>query len=307
MPDSPMKIVVIGTINKDIILPFEGAPIQSFGGIYYTITALSTLASSPVEIIPVSFMGNDVFPHFTALLSNLDHVDKSGLIPIDQKNHEVILEYSSPEERSEKALFNFPPLEWKNIKKNLKGDFYIINMITGWDLSLKAFQKLSKKHFERMYLDVHFLVMGMDKMGKREPHYPENIIQWLRGARFLQMNAREFGIINKDNLYVSDFFDQYLKDEQILIITHGSKGAQLIFTKNNMVRNKDFPAYHVDKITDVTGCGDVFGAAFVLNYLKSEKLYDSVDFANHCAAVKCMLKGTNEMDLLTVKFDSLRH
>ncbi len=307
MSDFLMKIVVIGTINKDIILPFEGAPIQSFGGIYYTITTLSTLANSSLEIMPVSFMGKDVFPHFTALLANFENVEKSGLIPIDQKNHEVILEYHSPEERTEKALFNFPSLEWKNIKKNLKGDFYIINMITGWDLSLKAFQKLSKKHFSRMYLDVHFLVMGMDKLGKRKPQYPENIRQWLKGAKFLQMNAREFSIINEDNLHESDFFGQYLKPDQVLIITQGSAGAQLVFSKNGMVRNKHFPAYHVDKIIDVTGCGDVFGAAFILNYLQSQNIYDSIEFANRSAAAKCMLKGTNEMDLLILKFKNVKH
>ncbi len=300
-----MKIVIIGTVNKDLILPFQGGAIQSFGGIFYSISALSRLVESGVELIPVSFVGSDVYQHFLALLENYPNIHSGGLIPLDQKNHEVILEYIAPEERTEKALFNFPSLEWKHIKKNLKADFYIINMITGWDMTLKAFLKLSRKHFRQMYLDVHFLVMGMDKLGKRMPRCPENIYQWLRGARFIQMNKKEFSIMNPDDLDEASFFEKYMKPEQILMVTQGSEGVRTVFQKNGMIRNKHFSAYEVEEVADVTGCGDVFGAAFAWQFQQSQDLYQSVDYANKTAAANCMLKGTNEMDLLNSKLEKL--
>lgn len=301
-----MKIVVIGTVNKDLILPFQGGAIQSFGGIYYTISALSQLTNPEVEIVPVSFIGSDVYQHFKALLRNFNNIKPDGLIPIDQKNHEVILEYVAPEERTEKALFNFPSLEWKHIKKNTNADLYIINMITGWDVSLKAFLKLSRKYFNKIYLDVHFLVMGIDKLGKRMPRCPEDIHRWIRGARFVQMNQREFSILNPENLNETSFFEKYMKPEQVLFVTRAGEGVRTVFQKNGMIRNKHFPGYRVEEIVDVTGCGDVFGASFVWQYLQSRDLYKSIDYANRTAAANCMLRGTNEIDLLLSMMDKVK-
>jgi hypothetical protein len=306
MQTSPVKIAVIGTINKDLILPFEGASIQSFGGIFYSITALSHLGEGQVEILPISFVGEDAITNVTALLKGYYNISKEGLIPIAQKNHEVILEYSSPDVRNEKALFKFPSLEWKDIKPYLKADFYIVNMITGWDLSLKAFLKLSKKYYNRMYLDVHFLVMGTDKLGNRYPEAPEDIGHWLRGAKFVQMNEKEFHTINFTGLHESEFFEQNFNPDQILIITLAEKGSQIIFQKDKMIRNKYFPAYKLERFFDGTGCGDVFGSSFTLEYLNSNNIYTAIEFANRAAAANCMLRGTNEMELLRDRMKHLR-
>jgi hypothetical protein len=307
MSDNQMKIVIIGTINKDLILPFGGSSIQSFGGIFYSLGALTRFVGDHVTIYPISYIGMDVYSNLLLLLKNFGNVDPSGLIEIEQKNHEVILEYLSPEERTEKALFNFPSIGWENIKKFKKADFFIINMITGWDLSLQSYQKLSKINYSKMYLDVHFLVMGIDQSGKRSPDRPENITEWLRGSRFIQMNQREFEIINTEKLHESYFFEKYLRPDQYLIVTQGSGGANVIFRKNGKTRHKHFPALSVEKIEDVTGCGDVFGVGFVWNFLQSGDVYRSIEFANLAAGAKCFLRGTNEMDKLLPKMNSVKN
>ena len=306
MSDNRMKIVIIGTINKDLILPFGGSSIQSFGGIFYSLSALTHFVDDHVTIFPISFIGSDVYSNLLMLFKNFKNVDPGGLIRLEQKNHEVILEYLAPEERTEKALFNFPSISWENIRKFSQADFFIINMITGWDLSLDAYQKLSRKNYSKMYLDVHFLVMGTDQYGKRFPQRPENILEWLRGARFIQMNQREFGIINTEKLTEGAFFETYLQPDQYLIITLAGEGADVIFRKNNMTRIKHFPAILVDKIEDVTGCGDVFGVSFVWNYLQSQDVYKSIEFANLAAGAKCFLRGTNEMDKLLPKMKDVK-
>jgi pfkB family carbohydrate kinase len=306
MSDYGMKIVIIGTINKDLILPFGGSSIQSFGGIFYSLSALTHFVDDHVTIYPISFIGSDVYSNLLMLFKKFKNVDSSGLIHLEQKNHEVILEYLSPEDRTEKALFNFPSIGWENIKNLNQADFFIINMITGWDLSLEAYRKLSQKNFSKMYLDVHFLVMGTDQFGKRYPRRPDNILEWLQGSHFIQMNQREFGIINTEGLPESVFFEKYLRPDQYLIITLAGEGANVIFRKNNMIRNKHFPAIPVEKIEDVTGCGDVFGVSFVWNYLQSNDVYKSIEFANLAAGAKCFLRGTNEMDKLVPKMKNVK-
>ncbi len=300
-----MKIAVIGTVNKDLILPFEGASIQSVGGIYYTITALSNLSGAEVEIIPIAYLGEDFYAAFVALLKQYPNVSPRGLIPLLQKNHEVILEYISPEERKEKALFNFPPLEFSAIEPFLDADFFLVNFITGWDVSLSALKELSQRAFERLYMDVHFLVMGVDKLGHRFPQRPENIREWLSQARFVQMNEREQRIIAGGEMPDMAFYEAYFQPNQILLVTQGRRGAKILFSREGKIRKKEFPPYFVDRVVDVTGCGDVFGAAFVRRYLDTGDLYDAVDFANRIAAANSLLMGTNEMDKLLATAENL--
>ena len=233
-------------------------------------------------------------------------MDSSGAVCIKQKNHEVILEYISREERKERALFKFPSLEWENIKEFTGADFYIVNMITGWDISLDAFLRLSQSHFENIYLDVHFLVMGVDSMGRRYPQRPDNIRDWLRGARFVQMNEREYGIIAGGQMHEKAFFEEYLRPEQVLIITMADRGAKVIFRKEDTVRFKGFPAYSLDRFFDATGCGDVFGAAFVSEIVRGQNIYQAMEFANLAAAANCLLKGTSEMENLLLEMDKLK-
>lgn len=300
-----MKIAVIGTINKDLILPFDGSPIQSIGGIYYSIAALSQMSGELVNLFPVSFLGADFYHHFLAILNRYPNVNPAGLIPIDQKNHEVILEYVSPEERTEKTIFNFPSLQWEHIRPFTDSDFFVVNLITGWDVSQEAFLKLSEKHFDKIYLDVHFLVMGTDKMGKRFPQRPDGVEKWLQGARFVQMNEKEFRIIAGKNMNGRNFYEKYFNPDQVLIITRGGDGANLFYHEDNFIRHNHVPAYGLDSIADTTGCGDVFGAGFVWRYLTSGHILESVDAANRLAAANCLIHGTNEMDKLLFFFSQL--
>ncbi len=291
-----MRIVVIGTINNDLILPFEGASIQSLGGIYYVVSALSQLATVETEIMPVSFLGDDLYPAFRELIRQYKNLRADGLVAISQKNHKVILEYKSPEERSEKSLFSFPSLEWKHLEPHANGDFFIVNMVTGWDISIEAFLELSKVAYDRMYLDVHFLTMGRDEVGGRFPRQLDDMEQWLRGARFIQMNKSELSILGGTYTREKDFFQKHLKDDQVLVVTAGNDGARLVFAQHDMLREIHIPGHALEKLVDVTGSGDVFGAGFTYYYLQTKDIVKSAEFANDVAAANCMLQGTNQME-----------
>lgn len=292
-----MKITVIGTINKDLILPFQGAPIESYGGIFYNIAILSQLIDKTDLIIPVSFIGEDVQTPMMAVLKKLPNVSTDGLIPIDQKNHKVILEYQSPHQRKEKALFNFPPLTWKQVKPFLHSDMVIVNMITGWDIEEKAYLKIGKHARKKLYFDVHFLVMGADKLGRRSPERPNDIERWLKSSHFVQMNRMEYEIIAGD-ADKEDFFRRNMQRDQVLIITDGKNGADVIKVDYGKISLMHYPSFKLPAVVDATGCGDAFGAGFVYKYLKTNEVEGSIRFANQVAAANALLKGTNEMTLL---------
>ncbi len=288
------KITVVGTINKDLILPFGDVPIESFGGIFYDITFLAKLYPE-ASIVPVSYIGEDVVSTVHAILEKLPGVSWEGLIPFPQKNHKVILEYKSPLRREEKSVFPFPPLEWEQIAPHVDSDMLIINMITGWDLSRTAFLKLAATARERIYLDLHYLTMGIDKLGRRFPRMPDHLTDWLQNARFVQMNEAEYQLVAVDSRTESEFFQNHFSEDQVLLITRDKNGATVVYQRDGLVGHRDFPAYKIARVVDTTGCGDAFGAGFVTHFLKTGDVFEAVDYANLVAAANATLKGTNEV------------
>ncbi len=301
-----MKLTVIGTLNKDLILPFHNTPIESFGGIFYDVAILAYLLEESDEIIPVSFLGEDVAPQIQAIFKKLPNVNPAGLKILNQKNHKVILEYKSPSERHEKALFNFPPLSWKEIEPFTDSDFFIVNMITGWDVSLEAFRKLGESHRDHLYFDVHFLVMGVDELGRRFPQRPENIQQWLEIPRFIQLNRREFKIIDDQVRSPVEFHKKYLSADQILLITREAEGATVVYQSYGKITSRDIPGYPVSRLVDPTGCGDAFGAGFVIHYARTGDVLGSVDYANLVGAANATIRGTTQVNLIQEKMEEIK-
>ncbi|RMF54608.1 MAG: carbohydrate kinase family protein [Calditrichaeota bacterium] len=302
-----MKITIIGTINKDLILPFHDTPIESFGGIFYDVSILSQLLSENDEIYPISFVGEDISGTIDAVLQKMPNVRREGLITLPQKNHKVILEYTSPQRRREKSLFQFPPLEWKHIEPFLAdSDMVIVNLISGWDIELKTMQKISEKVRNRLYLDLHYLVMDIDNLGRRSPRKPEAIEEWLKSARFVQMNETEYRIISEGYRNEVDFFQSCFNEDQILLITRASKGMLLLYERDGMIAHKTLPAFKIQKVVDTTGCGDAFGAGFVVEYIRSGDFSAAVEYAQLVAAANARLRGTNEMHRLQETMEEIK-
>lgn len=290
-----MKISVIGTINKDLILPFSDIPIESFGGIYYTTSVLAHLLGPEDTIVPVSYVGEDILVNIEAVLKRLPNVSMNGLVRTAERNHKVILEYKSPEERAEKSLFPFPSLTWQQIAPHTDADMLIVNMISGWDLETEAFFKLAENCRERLYLDIHYLLMGVDNLGRRFIDRPVDVERWIRAPRFLQMNEREFDVLAGESRNEQAFYQEYCEADQVLIITRGSKGATIVYDRQGMTAKKQVPGFTIPRLVDTTGCGDSFGAAFCVRYLQSQNITEAVRYANLVAGAKASLKGTNEM------------
>jgi sugar/nucleoside kinase (ribokinase family) len=87
-----------------------------------------------------------------------------------------------------------------------------------------------------------------------------------------------------------------------VILTRGERGASLFCNdKKHVVRN-DVEGIKVDGPLDTTGCGDVFGAAFLLDYVRSSDMLAAVRFANGIAASKTKLFGCEDLQSLKNSF-----
>lgn len=83
---------------------------------------------------------------------------------------------------------------------------------------------------------------------------------------------------------------------QNLIVTQRDKGAvwQYKDLSNNTCRKTHYPTTIIED-PEVTGCGDVFLAGLVTNFLKTNSLSDSIEYANHVAGINAKSYGTTEV------------
>ena len=65
--------------------------------------------------------------------------------------------------------------------------------------------------------------------------------------------------------------------------TMGARGS-MCFNGHDFVK---VPAFHVEKVVDTTGCGDLFHTGFAVRYLETQDLLECQRFAAAVSAIKC--------------------
>ena len=83
-----------------------------------------------------------------------------------------------------------------------------------------------------------------------------------------------------------------------LLITRGSRGATLFQQTNKKIERYEIAGVSAGEIADPTGCGDVFGAAFLYHMLKTNNAPQSAGFANATAAFNATVQGAEALDAL---------
>jgi D-beta-D-heptose 7-phosphate kinase/D-beta-D-heptose 1-phosphate adenosyltransferase len=112
----------------------------------------------------------------------------------------------------------------------------------------------------------------------------KKIGNWAYGAEFIKINKKEFDA-NSENL-----LKEYNGE---LIVTLGNEGAMHWMNK--------FPIEIEHPVRDLTGAGDTFLAALVVEYLQKNNIDDAIIFANRCAAWAVTQKGVCVVDRYKIK------
>ena len=107
----------------------------------------------------------------------------------------------------------------------------------------------------------------------------KKIDNWAYGVEFIKINKKEFDA-NSENL-----LKEYNGE---LIVTLGKEGAMHWMNK--------FPIINEHPVRDLTGAGDTFLAALVVEYLQKNNIDDAIIFANKCAAWAVTQKGVSVVD-----------
>ena len=180
-------------------------------------------------------------------------------------------------------------------------DGILINMITGYDITLDQLKQIRKNFNGPIYFDVHTLSRGVDENLLRNFRKIRNFGEWASCINILQANESELLTLS-DKADERSIVDELLSFhiEQI-IITRAERGATVYFRKNGIIKSIHKEAVEVNFINKV-GCGDVFGAVYFYNYINNKNVFLALEQANLFAGISTTYSDINEF--LNLKIDA---
>lgn len=273
-----MKILAIGHSIIDHIENInDGQPLP--GGIYYSIIGLLSQKNNNDKVFLLTSINDDGCHLFEKVYSKVDltySVAKSEL-------PEVFLSHNKMNERIEVYKNLSSQLSLDKINDWNFFDGILINMITGFDISLSQLKEIRKNFLGTIYFDLHTLSRGVDEKLKRDYRALHDADEWLKAIDILQCNEQELRTISfteNNDRNIEAILNRGLK---YLIITKGEKGAELFFKEDEKIMLFSVKGKRVN-IKNRIGSGDIFGAVFFYNYLCHEKVENCLTRANDFAA-----------------------
>jgi sugar/nucleoside kinase (ribokinase family) len=307
-----MKITVVGHICLDTIhrtlaaadaVQAEPPAELSYGGIFFSVAALANIAPAEATISPVFGVGKNEYPALIERLQRYPNVDTAGIYKFDGPTNAVRLAYHGDERRTECSKHIADPIPFKRIKPFLDADMVLIDMISGYDVTLETLDEIRmtvREDHTPIYFDVHCLALGLDEDCVRFPRTLTAWRRWLFWLHAVQMNEEEAAALPQESFTEEQFAKQITAlNTPAFILTRGAKGCTVFIDRHKHITKHDFSGAAIDRQIDSTGCGDVFGAAYCAKFLTTKDILQSVEFANSVAGFKAALVGSKDIDQLT--------
>lgn len=299
-----MTITVIGHLCLDDIRHADGRTTRSYGGIYFAVATLAGVLLPGDAVRPVFGVGKDEYQEFITLLGRWPNVDTSGIYRLPGPTNSVSLGYGPGEGRTEMSRDIAGPVPYKKIQPALDADLVMINMISGFDVTIDTLDEIRMKTRDLsipVFLDVHSLTLGVRENSERFRAPVEIWRRWLFMLHTVQMNSEEAAALTPEKYSEGDFVKQALAlNTHNLCLTSGASGCTLFVNQKKHVIRRDIEGISVNDAVDPTGCGDVFGAAYCAHLVHSGDAAAAAEYANTVAAGKAEIAGSSQIDRLSL-------
>jgi len=335
------RLAVVGTLLVDSIHRPGEEIVESLGGIAYSVAYLAAQLAETAEVTPLSEAGQvargdprvdiqpicrvgaDLFDELKSSWEQLPGVDPSHLIPDPKATPRNTLVYGGGGvgadgvgDRSERPTGLLAPLTERDLAPIEGADLALVNCITGRDLSLSAFRRVSAV-CERVYLDVHSLALGFADDGTRTYRRPPDWQSWIARADVVQCNRAEAATLAGLDAFdhspslVDEFLQRLLMQAaerhtarpSVVVLTEGAKGATLLWRcgggveRAGRVERTLIPAPAVD-VVDPTGAGDAFGSGYALAWLQGADPPEAATRGSRTGSAACTVSGISEPEKL---------
>lgn len=289
-----MNFLIIGQSVVDKIKRGDVLQVKP-GGIFYTAISLFNFLEKSDKLFLCTTVDKSYYKSFSLVYDKVEQefIKTSERIPV------VNLIVKSSGERDE---------IYENISEKIELDFkhlnrfsgILINMITGFDISIEQIQEIRNNYNGLIYFDVHTLSRGVSKSYKRIFRPVPGFFKWAKCIDILQANSYELKTLSsKKNEpgIVKELLDFGIKQ---VIITKASEGSILYYMENGVLRSITQNALQTNPVNKV-GCGDVFGAVYFYNYIRNKNVYDALLYANTAAGIST--RYLEAKDFLNLKDD----
>jgi sugar/nucleoside kinase (ribokinase family) len=264
-----MKLLVIGHSVFDSI-KLDNNLRKGAGGIYYSISALNRIKHDDDEIFLCSQFDDETYDYFKP---EFEKVNNKFLQKVD-KIPRVHLNLQQDKERHEsyENITNNLSLRFSDLKSI---DGILINMITGFDITLDQLMQIRKSYSGLVFIDIHTLSRGLAKDFKREFRLIQNFESWARCLDIIQVNQNELYTLSPKENEIGIVEELFGFGVKILCVTKGDLGARVYYNNKNEIASY-FAAARKIINPNIIGCGDVFGASFFYSYIRNKNVIDSL-------------------------------
>jgi hypothetical protein len=297
------KVTVIGHLAHDVYhLIDEGkeSVVESLGGIFYSIAALSFSLDPEDKIFPVFGIHEDEYDKIMEHLQRFGNVDPKGIYKTREKTNEVHF-FSAPSGgRTECSKNIASPIPYVKVKPFLDVNGILINMASGFDILLETLDNIRMNVRDDgipIHFDFHSLTLGIDDEQARFRRPLSDWRRWCFMLHSIQLSEPEAAGLTTEHYDETTLINQLMPlMVSGLVITRGEGGASLIRQEHKKLFRHDIPGIRVPAVVDTVGCGDVFGAAFFAEFLKSKDLVKAAEAGNQAASFKSTFRGPDGLE-----------
>jgi len=293
-----MRIAILGAIVHDEIIWIDGNRRKSFGGILYTVGALSSVLDDGDWAVPVSRVGADRYDAVLDQFGQFARVETEGLTRCDEPTTTVTLTYHTPAERTEAMLNRMPPFDDASLDAAVTCDAVHVNPITGTEIDLDTLAAFRERYSGLLSLDVHNTISRFDYAGtgKRTIVGFREWRDWAPLIDVFQCNELEINTMFDHEIATRAQFAAAAKEvceagPRVASITLGPEGAVTVYRKEDAYYCIDIEALPPIEAVDTTGCGDSFSAGFLVGMLTHDDPATAVACASVVAGVNARYSG----------------
>jgi hypothetical protein len=301
-----LKVTVIGHLARDYFHVHDASGteqvIEAFGGIYYSIATLSALLSPDDKIMPVFGIHEAEYEVLAEKLQRFGNVDIRGIFKTKEQANEVHFFGDPSAARVECSKHIASPIPFQRIKPFLDVGGVLVNMASGFDILLETLDNIRMNVRDDgipVHFDFHSLTLGIDEELKRFRRPLSDWRRWCFMLHSIQVSEDEAAGLTAERYDETTLINQMMPlMVNGLLITRAERGATLIRQEHKKLFRHDIPGIQVPAVVDTIGCGDVFGAAFFAEALKTGDLVKAAEAANKAASLKSTFRGPDGLEAL---------